>query len=121
MFENEMEENETEIDTMEVGQGQEEIRQNVEDIFEETEIITVSDSDSEYVYYEEFNAIIDELIAQREELETLQEYAEYKDLNIFEKRLEDYTVTEGILLLIFFALIIGMLLKLIGGIVTCKI
>lgn len=125
VYEEEYAEGTTEVDTEENGETMSEVRHNVEEVLDETEyeneIDTVSDSDSIVTYDEEFARIIEEIVAQRQQLDTLQEYIEYKDMKIFEKPLEDYTVTEGLLLTVLVVAVFGVVIKLIGGIITCKI
>lgn len=82
----------------------------------------VSDTSGDYVAYDEqLNDIINELITQNEKLESLQAYVEEKDMTLFEKPLDKYTVTEGLLLLTFFVVVFAVIMKLIGGVITCKV
>lgn len=127
-FEDELAESTEQIDTTENGEGNTEVSETLEQSdteITENDVESVSDGDSvayEVVYYEQqLNEIINELIEQREDIEGLQEFMEYETQSIFEKPLEDYNVTEGLLLVIMFVVAFGVLIKLIGGIITCKI
>lgn len=83
---------------------------------------TVSDGVSDISAYDQkLDDIIEELIYQREQMDSLQEYIEAKDMALFEKPLEKYTVQEGLALLMFFLILFVVIAKMIGGIITCKI
>lgn len=86
------------------------------------DIESVSNVDSDLTEYDaRLDDIIEELVYQREQMDSFQAYIESKDLTLFEKPLEKYTVQEGISLLIFFLLLFVVLFKLVGGIITCKV
>lgn len=97
----------------------EEIEYGDEEGFEED---VISDTSGDYVAYDkQLDDIINELIYQHEQIDSFQAYIEEKDMSIFEKPLEKYTVTEGLLLLTFFVVVFAVIMKLIGGIITCKV
>lgn len=119
-------ENENEAGTEETGEGHntlpEEIAESDEigDYEEMLESVSVGDSDIA-AYDKQLDDIIAELVYQRERMDSFQAYIESKDMTLFEKPLEEYTVQEGIGMLIFFLLLFMMIAKLVGGIITCKI
>lgn len=118
-----VEELEIENEFVETGEAAEEVSETVEQSYndgESGEILTVSDGDSA-VYDERLADIVEELIYQREQMDSLQAYIEAKDMTIFDKPLEKYTVTEGLLLLTFFVVLFAVIMKIIGGIITCKV
>lgn len=134
-----MENQELLIEEFEIGTSESIATENGEETTEVSEVVeqsdttdnegieeTVSDGDSVvYVemsdYDEQLNEIINELIEQREDIEGLQEFMEYETQSVFEKPLEDYSVTEGMLLIIMFVVSFSVMFKIIGGIITCKI
>lgn len=113
-----------EVETVQNGEETTEVSETVtqgDDFSQSGEILeTVSDGDS-ILYDEQFADIIEELVYQREQMDSLQAYLEAKDMTIFEKPLEKYTVTEGLLLITFFAVLFALIMKIIGGIITCKV
>jgi len=98
-------ENENEAGTEETGEGHntlpEEIAESDEigDYEEMLESVSVGDSDIA-AYDKQLDDIIAELVYQRERMDSFQAYIESKDMTLFEKPLEEYTVQEGIGMLI---------------------
>ena len=85
---------------------------------EETENIdeTVSDSDSSEI----LEQILVELQLNNEKLDEMQVYKEKQDITLFMKPLSEYTVAEGLLLLLFLGFVAYSIFHLVGGILRCK-
>lgn len=64
--------------------------------------------------------ILAELQLQSAYLENMEEMLESGSLSIWEKPIEDYTPTEGILLILLFILLFVLVYELVGGIIICK-
>lgn len=146
-----IEEMETQIGNEETGKGVEESQQNnwqgdtvlpdgePENGENLSDMESVSDGDSVVVYTtdytenfttleeilsgleEDAETLISNIFIEDEETGELHTYQEEADLNIFEKSLSKYTVTESLLLLIFLLLLTRFIFDIIGGIIKCEI
>lgn len=86
---------------------------------EETET-TVDDSVSGGDSTEVLEQILIELQLNNEKMEEIQTYRDEHDMNLFTKPLQEYTVTEGLLLLLFLGFVAYSVFHLVGGILRCK-
>lgn len=82
----------------------------------ETVVDTVSDGDSNDI----MEQILIELQLTNSKMDELQEYQAERDVNLFVKPLEEYTVTESLLLVIFLGFVACCIFRLVGGILRCK-
>lgn len=93
---------------------------------EETEVeggeTEIEEENTEYVenntdYSEE---VLYEVILQNEVLYDIESTLSEQNQTIWEKPIEEYTVTEGLLLIIMFVILAGFVFDIIGGILCLK-
>lgn len=84
-------------------------------------IETVSSGDAVATVGIDYNARFDEIVLlleeQGEQIYTLQETQEQ---TLWDKPIEEYTPTEGLLLIMMFIMLFVLIYELVGGIIICK-
>lgn len=95
--------------------------ESVEETGNEDVIETVSSGDSDPIVSSDYSSRFDEIVLllenQNEQIHSMQET---ESQTLWNKPIEEYTPTEGLLLIMMFIMLFVVIYELVGGIIICK-